>query len=399
MSKTLIIGDPHIGKGVSIGKPAVGTGFNSRIIDQIKILDWIFDTAIENHVDRFIITGDVFEELKPDYNLVVIFLRWLKQCELNNIAVDIILGNHETRRSGANYTSPLDIIVSFDMHNITIYKSINTIHSDGVSFTILPYRDRRSLNCETTKEAIEKLSSRLPYELADIPQGNDRILIGHLALEGSIPIGDEYNDIVNELLCPLTMFKGYDYVWMGHIHRPQVCSTSPYIAHIGSMDLSDFGETDHVKILILYDTNNPNKFTEIPIPSRPLRRIKESISVGKKPTEYILGTINDMHNKTSFKDAIVKVEIRLEDPDVTDFNKQEIEDRIYQLGAQYICSFSESRNVSVVTLEKRDLIDSTIDTKAAIKLWADQLDLDEDEKAKFMTFATIIVDEYYASIK
>jgi exonuclease SbcD len=399
MSKTLIIGDPHIGKGVSIGKPAVGTGFNSRIIDQVKILDWIFDTAIENHVDRLIITGDVFEDLKPDYNLAVIFLNWLKQCELNDIAVNIILGNHETRRSGANYTSPLDIIASANMHNVSIYKSINTIHSDGVSFTFLPYRDRRSLNCETTEEAIEKLSSKLPYELADIPQGNDRVLIGHLALEGSLPIGDEFNDIVNELMCPLAMFKGYDYVWMGHIHRPQVRSVNPYIAHIGSMDLSDFGETGHIKIIVLYDTNNPNKFTEIPVPSRPLRRIKLSVPVGNNATQYVIDEINKIENATAFKNAIVKVEIRLEDPDVTDFNKQEIEDKIYQLGSQYICSFSEARNVSVVTLEKRDLIDSTIDPKSAIKLWVDQLELDEAEKIEFIIYATAIVDEYYASIK
>jgi exonuclease SbcD len=399
MSKTLIIGDPHIGKGVSIGKPAIGSGFNSRIIDQVKILDWIFDLSIDNHIDRIIITGDVFEDLKPDYNLVVMFLNWLKLCGHNNILVDIILGNHETRRSGSNYTSPLDIITSADVHNVTIYKSINTVHSEGVSFTFLPYRDRRSLNCETTHEAIEKIASRLPYELADIPQGNDRVLVGHLALEGSIPIGDEYSDLVNELLCPLTIFNGYDYVWMGHIHKPQVCLASPYIAHIGSMDLSDFGETDHVKIVVLYDTDAPNKFTEIPVPSRPLRRVKKSIPVGVKPTDYILELINEADSKASFKDAIVKIEIRLEDPDVTDFNKQEIEDRIYQLGAQYICSFSESRNVSVVTIEKRDLVDSTIDPKAAIKLWADQLGLDENEKIEFMIFATAIVDEYYASIK
>jgi exonuclease SbcD len=200
-------------------------------------------------------------------------------------------------------------------------------------------------------------------------------------------------------MCPLAMFKGYDYVWMGHIHRPQVRSVNPYIAHIGSMDLSDFGETGHIKIIVLYDTNNPNKFTEIPVPSRPLRRIKLSVPVGNNATQYVIDEINKIENATAFKNAIVKVEIRLEDPDVTDFNKQEIEDKIYQLGSQYICSFSEARNVSVVTLEKRDLIDSTIDPKSAIKLWVDQLELDEAEKIEFIIYATAIVDEYYASIK
>ena len=37
MSRVLIIGDPHLGKGISIGKPGIGIGLNSRIIDQKRI--------------------------------------------------------------------------------------------------------------------------------------------------------------------------------------------------------------------------------------------------------------------------------------------------------------------------------------------------------------------------
>src|SRR3990172_902069 len=199
MSRTIIIGDVHLGKGCQIGKPGLGTALNSRIVDQSKILDWILEQGIENNIDRFILTGDVFEDVKPDISLLAIFINWAKQCKLHGIDVHIVLGNHDIRRTGSIYVSSLDIIA--DMANVYVYKHLKTIHTAGVSFTFLPYRDRRAWECDSIKEALGKISERLPYEVAEIPLGNKKVLIGHLALEGSIPVGDEFDDLINEIIC------------------------------------------------------------------------------------------------------------------------------------------------------------------------------------------------------
>ena len=394
MSKVLIIGDPHLGKGVSIGKPGIGVGLNSRIIDQSKILYWILDVGIDNNVDRFIITGDVFEDVKPDYSLLVLFMGWLNACYANNILVDIILGNHDMRRSGNQYSSSLDIISKSDIPGVTVYKTTHTVYTRGAAFTLLPYRDRRALNCNTAKEAIALIASTLPYELADMPPGCDRVLIGHQALAGSIPIGDEFDDMINELMCPLEMFHGYDYVWMGHVHKPQVCSKSPYIAHIGSMDLSDFGETNHTKIIILFDSDNKDKFTEIKVPSRPLRRVRVTVPKNSDSTEHVIDEINNIEAATPFKNSIVKLEIRLDDQDALEIDRKQINDLLNSLNIQHICSFSESRNVTVVAQDKKDIVDSAVDPKSAIKLYANQLDLNEKDKNYFINLANEIVDEY-----
>ena len=41
MSRTLIVGDLHIGKGFSMGRPGIGTTLNSRGADQYYLLEWI----------------------------------------------------------------------------------------------------------------------------------------------------------------------------------------------------------------------------------------------------------------------------------------------------------------------------------------------------------------------
>ena len=250
MSVTLIIGDVHLGKGLSIGKPGIGNALNSRVQDQIKLLDWALDQAIDHHVGTIILTGDICEDPKPDYILIELFIYWLKKCEMNNIEVHIIAGNHDIKRTGIQYKSFLDLISAAELPSVTVYKHVNTIFKNGVGFTLFPFRDRSSLDGRTEAEALYKISSTLSYELASIPQEYDKVLIGHLALKGSIFVGDEFDNLANELMCPLNLFRGYDYVWMGHVHKPQVRRRKKqHIAHIGSLDISDFGETDHKKIV------------------------------------------------------------------------------------------------------------------------------------------------------
>lgn len=397
MSVTLIVGDIHLGKGISIGKPAIGSALNSRVADQARLLDWIVDTAIEVNAETLILTGDICEDPKPDYSLVNIFIHFLKKCEVHGKDVHIIAGNHDIKRTGSHYISILDLISSAEMPNTHIHKQINTVYKDGVCFTLMPFRDRRSLNCESNIAALASLAERLPYELADIPPSYDCVLVGHLALEGSLFVGDEIDDYANELMCPLEMFKGYDYVWMGHVHKPQVRTKKPHIAHIGSLDISDFGETDHTKIVVVYDTENPNRFTEIPVPSRPLRKLAITVPPQFDTTDYVVEQI-ELANKTlSLKEAIVKIEIKLSGVEAANTQREVIEKLVYGFGAHYICNFSESRNVTVVPVSKQSVVDNSVSPKAAIKLWAEEMKFDSDiDKQKYINLATAIVDRFYS---
>src|ERR1035437_1330630 len=249
MNSVILLGDPHCGKAPSQGKIGIGSSTNSRIIDQFNLLDWTLEKAIDSCCDNIIITGDVFEDPKPHHSLVVLFISWLKKCQVYGVNVHIIIGNHDILRSGNVYTSTLDIISEIELDNVFVYKDINTILIGATAFTLIPFRDRKSFGVDSNADALELLKNSIIYELASTPATYTKIVVGHLAIEGSIPVGDEIDDLTNELFCPVNMFTGYDCVWMGHVHKPQVMKKKdPYVAHIGSMDISNFGETDHKKI-------------------------------------------------------------------------------------------------------------------------------------------------------
>ena len=190
MSNAIILGDVHLGKGINIGKSGIGAALNSRIVDQLNLLDWTLDRAVEYHADSIIITGDVFEDPKPAPSLITYFIAWLKKCQVYGVHVHIIRGNHDVFRSGFIYNSPLDIISEVELENVDIYKDIDTIMIDTTAFTFVPFRDRKSFSVASNAEAISLVRDSLVYELAAIPATYHKVLIGHLAIEGSIPVGD-----------------------------------------------------------------------------------------------------------------------------------------------------------------------------------------------------------------
>jgi len=393
-NKTLIIGDLHLGGGISIGKPASGFGLNSRILDQFEILNWVLGQAITKSVSRLIFTGDLFEELKPEHNIVVMFINWLRECSDNGVECHIIAGNHDLKRVGTKYSSVLDIIEASDIDNVHIYNHIYTLHTLDTSFTFIPFRDRRSLAAETCEEGIEKIKSHLSYELAEIPLDNNKVVVGHLAIEKSFYV-DEIDDVSNELMIPVNFFSGYDYVWMGHVHNPQVMNKeNPYVEHIGSMDLSDFGETKHTKILILFDNELPNKFEKIDIPSRPLRRIRLEVPKDKVATEFVLDDINNLNKKYPFTNAIVKLEIKILNPDADSLDREKIISRLNQLGTYHISSFSETKNITVVPASKMHVQNNAIKPKEAVKLISDIIEHETDEdKNYFVNICNQIIEE------
>jgi len=396
----IILGDVHLGKGINIGKGGIGATLNSRIADQINLLDWTLERAVEHGVDDIIITGDVFEEPKPHPALITIFIAWLKKCQAYGVHVHVILGNHDMLRSGMVFTSPLDIVVEMDLENVSVYKNTNTITIGTTALTLLPFRDRKCFSVSSNADAIGLIRDSLVYELAGIPISYTKVVVGHLAIEGSIPVGDEIDDVTNELFCPLNMFTGYDYVWMGHVHKPQIMKKkNPFIAHIGSMDISNFGETEQEKHIVIFDCNaRKDHYITETLPTRPLRRL--TITVPKDTedtTAYVLDEIKKAN--PNYSQAIVRVEVSLAVPELQSINKGQIEKYLTLQGAFNVTGISESKKLALIKKDTSGIaIDTKMDVPTAIKAYADKY-VDVSVRAEYIEESMDIYDTFIAEGK
>ncbi|MCK9567689.1 metallophosphoesterase [Candidatus Pacearchaeota archaeon] len=397
--KCLILGDVHLGKSTAIGKSAELGQLNSRVQDQIDLLDWAYNQCIATGTKLIAITGDVYQDFRPHPAVIGIFMRWLKKCEHDGIIVHVVMGNHDIMRSGNFIFSALDLVADLEMASAKVHKLFNRLEAEDFTFVFIPFRDKRMYDVKTKEEALTALQAELAKVIEE-PSSKIKVAIGHLAFEGSIAVGDEIGDTMNELFIPPEMLEWFDFVWMGHIHHPQIIQHSkPYAAHIGSLDRSDFSrsEVENEKIAILLDSNHKDKFTEIVLPTRPLRPVKIEVPVGKDSTEFVINELCLLSKKLEFKGAIVRVDVQLNGAELENVDQEKAKSYILNnLEAYHICGFSEIRAVSVIQIDPEDVFDNTMEISQSINKWADTRDVFENdlEREEFKVAAHEIRMEY-----
>jgi DNA repair exonuclease SbcCD nuclease subunit len=394
----LVLGDIHLGRSISIGKVAELGKFNSRIQDQIDLLNWSYDQCIITNTKMIVITGDVYHDFRPHPAIIGIFMRWLKRCEHAGITVHIVMGNHDILRSGQYIISALDLVSELEMSFANVHKTFDRIETDDFTLVFIPFRDKRMYESKTKEEALIALQAELAVVIAE-PSSKIKIAIGHLAFEGSISVGDEISDTLNELFVPPEMFEWFDFVWMGHIHNPQVIQYhKPYAAHIGSFDRSDFSklEVTNDKIAILLDLQHQNKFIEMVLPTRPLRPVVIDVPIGKDSTEFVINELCLLSKKLEFKGSIVKLDIQL-NGELENVDREKVESYlINNLEVFHICGFSESRSISMIQIDPEDAFDNTMEICSSINKWADTREIFENdsEREDFKAAAHEIRTEY-----
>lgn len=383
----LILGDLHIGKGINIGKPAQLGKLNSRIQDQIDLLEWALQYTVNYNLQNIILTGDVYQEPRPHPTVIAIFLKWLKKCEHNNINVHIVMGNHDIIRNGGLTTSALDLVEAAELKAI-VYRDVTNVEFDNFSLLMVPFFDKRMLESKDMPP-IDILKNKIQSKISK--SNNIKFVVGHLAIEGSLEIGDEITDSLNELYVPIDIFNEFDYIWMGHIHKPQVLNfKNPYIAHIGSLDRSDFSksEIEFDKIAIVIDSNC--EFKQIKIPTRTLSHIKIEVPKDKDSTEFVINNLCLENKKKSLNNSIIRLEIILGGIDQENIDREKIEDYLYNhIGIHHICNISESRALFEIEINPEDSFDSAMEIGHSINKWAETREFFEsdDEREKFKKIA------------
>jgi exonuclease SbcD len=329
--KAVVIGDPHFGGSYSIGKIDKVRRLNSRLIDFSNTFDYVVDYMIANDVKHLILTGDIFEYRRPQAAELSLFAEKIQRLEEHDIYTHIVAGNHDIIID--QRTTTVEILQKLKLPKTFVYSDVGSFQckddtSGLMNFIFFPYRTRSMLNCSTNKEAVERLSDRLQYELNGISNNGHNILVGHFMLKNTMLGSMALERNADEVVFPPELFKNLDGTILGHIHPHQIIQNDPLIAYVGSMDCKDFGEAEHDKYFLLIDNSSGDiifQFERLPI-----RRLfditidQTDMADGAQSLVDIKKQLQDFALKNNIVGSIVRLNLFVSEKVIYDLDREAI---------------------------------------------------------------------------
>jgi exonuclease SbcD len=295
--KILHTGDWHIGKLVH---------GHYMTEDQRYLLKQLVDLAKETSVDVIIIAGDVYDRSIPPTEAVELLDEIISELVMDlKIKVLVIAGNHDSP-DRLNFASKI-----LRDHGLYIAGPLSpfitpiVIEDDygPVNFYMIPYAEPSVVKaiyeddqCKNHNEAMHKIISTI-QKTWSLESRN--VCIAHGFVMGTETLetsdserplaigGSEYIDV--------DCFKSFDYVALGHLHRPQKVS-SETIRYSGSLLKYSFSEVKQKKSVTLIDLNEKGhiKIEQKSLrPLRDMRLIKGPIDELLKEENYKTGPVED----------------------------------------------------------------------------------------------------------
>lgn len=236
--KILHTSDLHIGKYI---------GTYDLKEDTEYVLNQVVDTAIRERVEVVLISGDVFDRPNPSEEAIKMYVSFLKGLLDKNIKVIAISGNHDSGIRLSAYKAILGkgYFVEGEFNSPMRKVSLNDEYGP-VNFYLLPFFTpfivKSNLKLEKGLENYDlAMDEIIKRENIDTSQRN--IILAHQFVAGfkfggseedfSYSNGDEKN-VAGVGIISLDKFQNFDYVALGHIHKPQKISRET-IRYSGSL--------------------------------------------------------------------------------------------------------------------------------------------------------------------
>lgn len=202
----------------------------SMLEEQRAALEQIRRIASEEAVDAVVIAGDIYDRAVPSTEAVSLLDEFLTGLAEEKLPVIMISGNHDCGERvafadrilerqglyivGSCENGPKDVVL--------------TDEKGRVHFICLPFVKPAAAGAQSSAGAVEKLLSELPVRQGAEKAGQDRyVLVAHYFVTGEQGEEPQLSDSETGLSVggldsvPASLFQGFSYVALGHIHKPQ----------------------------------------------------------------------------------------------------------------------------------------------------------------------------------
>ncbi|MEG0290427.1 MAG: exonuclease SbcCD subunit D [Erysipelotrichaceae bacterium] len=229
----------------------------SLIEDQRIMILQLADIIREQKVDVMMISGDIFDNAIASQEAISLFDEAMDLfCNTLKIKVMICAGNHDS-------SVRLQVNHSLLAHHGLYIKGkldekIEPIVIDDCEFYAIPFVHRKTIDFitdETSSSYEDAFKHLIDLLKKQFNPNKKHILLAHtFVMNAQICDSDRYVMVGGSDGISKDVFSGFDYVALGHLHRPQKLSDT--IVYSGSPLAYSFSEVDQEKRVILIDTKN-----------------------------------------------------------------------------------------------------------------------------------------------
>ena len=380
--KILAFADAHI-DAVQSGIWDPATGLPARVTDFLKSLDTIIDTAIEEKVDLVLFGGDAYKDRNPTPQYQAAFASRILRLEDAQIPTYLLVGNHD---SGASMKAhALTEFKTFDTDYIQVLDEIKLTKRNSFDLISLPWVHKSRL---VIGEVIQQLEELIEQMDPDTPN----IFLGHCSVVGAQFSSERLVMLGEDLMVPKKLLteSGFDYVALGHIHKPQVLSESPPVIYPGSIERVDWGEAGEEKGFVIVEVgkDHPAEVRTVTLNCRPMIDVVVKLQDKEEFYTEIYRAADEVDDGKDAPGVMIRIKLQYPENWAGLINNQTIEQM-----------FPDAFSVQVVhepIREGRTRLDLEQDAAAyapgdLLKMWMGEKGIEEPEQDELMLLAQDLI--------
>ncbi len=351
------LSDLHLGKRVNE---------YPMLEDQEYILTKIINIIDTETPDGIIIAGDIYDKSIPSAEAVQLFDDFLTRLAKRKLQVFVISGNHDSpeRMSFGSRLMDQSGIHIAQVYNGAIAPFTMTDEYGVLNVYMLPFvkpvQVKRFFdkNIDSYTDAMRAVIAQM-----NVDWNERNILITHQFVTGASRSESEDVSVGGADNVDVSVFEGFDYVALGHIHTPQNCS-SEKVRYCGTPLKYSFSETSDEKSVTIVELAEKDKLDVKTVPLVPMHDMVEIKG------SYDEITLKSFYENTSYQDDYIHITLT---------DEEDIVDAIGKLRTVYHnlmkLDYDNKRTRSVSQVNGA----ADVETKKPIELFSDFYELQNNQ--------------------
>jgi exonuclease SbcD len=320
--RVLHTADWHLGQHFLTGQ--------ERSTEQQAFLDWLLLTVREQGIDALVIAGDIFDTQTPSYTAQELYYTFLVKMQATGCRdIVVVGGNHD---SPTMLNASRQLLRQLRIHvvgGVPADPAEQVLHlagpagETGLVVCAVPFLRDRDIRLAVAGESPDDRQIRIRQSIAGhyaALAGHDAVrrlreqdiavlATGHLyAAGGEAREGAERDVHIGGLgLVGAEHFPAaFDYVALGHLHRPQVVGGRAHIRYSGSPVPLSFTEADDKQQVLLLEFAGAGAPTITALPVPVARRLQRFHGTLEEVEAEILAYDNDAFPLVAWADVRVR---------------------------------------------------------------------------------------------